>query len=133
MATIPTTPFDVIKTKMNTQDCVKMVTVNQESEILCSITFKDPRTDKSKRSLFRQTLSTAISHSKPNTTACGSSYCIKYPTIKDTVVRIFQEHGIKGFFKGLKMRLLIQTPSSSISWGTYEFFKRVFSSSKKIY
>jgi hypothetical protein len=29
-----------------------------------------------------------------------------------------------GFFKGMKMRILIQCPSSAISWGTYEMFKR---------
>ena len=73
---------------------------------------------KSKPSLLRPTLASAISTSK-NYTVCGSSYCLKYPTVRETVIRIYKDHGLMGFFKGMKMRLLIQTPSSALSWGTY--------------
>ena len=132
MATLPTTPFDVIKTKMNTQDCLKTVPLSGD-ELYCSTTPKTDTRTKSKRSLFRQTLSTPISNSKPHISACGASYCVKYPTVRSTVVKIFQEYGVKGFFKGLKMRILIQTPSSSISWGTYELFKKALSTPKHPY
>lgn len=95
MATIPTTPFDVIKTKMNTQDCVKNVPLNLNGDHapFCDSGLRDKhdlRTDRSKRSLFRQTLSTPICNSKSYVSACGASYCVKYPTVSSTIVKIFQ-------------------------------------------
>lgn len=89
MATLPTTPFDVIKTKMNTQDCVKTVPLNGDP-VFCAGRAMDSRADKSKKSLFRQTLTSPISSGKPLASACGASYCVKYPTVSSTVRKIFQ-------------------------------------------
>mmetsp|Transcript_10567 Transcript_10567/g.19477 ORF Transcript_10567/g.19477 Transcript_10567/m.19477 type:complete len:648 (+) Transcript_10567:106-2049(+) len=33
---------------------------------------------------------------------------------------IFQEHGMRGFYKGLVPRLIVATPSAAMCWGTYE-------------
>lgn len=49
---------------------------------------------------------------------------IKYHSVVDAAKKIYAESGVLGFFRGLKMRILIQCPSSAISWGTYEMFKR---------
>jgi hypothetical protein len=35
-----------------------------------------------------------------------------------------------GFFKGLKMRILIETPSNSIVWGSYELIKKLLTDHK---
>jgi hypothetical protein len=34
-----------------------------------------------------------------------------------------QEDGAMGFFKGLQMRMAIQSISSGVAWGTYQLIK----------
>jgi len=36
---------------------------------------------------------------------------------------IYDRHGIKGFFRGFKPRVLTNMPSTAISWSVYEYFK----------
>lgn len=48
---------------------------------------------------------------------------VKYRNIMDTLRIIWQEEGITGFFKGMKMRVMIQSTSSGIAWGTYQIIK----------
>lgn len=36
---------------------------------------------------------------------------------------IYNRHGIKGFFRGFKPRVLTNMPSTAISWSVYEYFK----------
>lgn len=49
---------------------------------------------------------------------------IKYRDIFSTMRAIYTENGFaKGFFRGLTPRILSNSPSCAISWGTYEIVK----------
>ena len=48
---------------------------------------------------------------------------IRYHNIKETVKIIWMEDGLRGFFRGVQMRMLIQSFSSGIGWGTYQLIK----------
>lgn len=48
----------------------------------------------------------------------------KYKNIFSTMRAIYHENGfVKGFFRGLTPRILSNSPSCAISWGTYEIVK----------
>lgn len=53
---------------------------------------------------------------------------VRYRSIMDAVKAIWKEEGILGFFKGVKMRMMIQSVSSGIGWGTYQLVKGLSSS-----
>jgi len=55
---------------------------------------------------------------------------IKYRTICDTALTIWREEGFKGFFRGMKMRMMIQSTSSGIAWGTYQIVKEMLTKPK---
>ncbi|KAI8988269.1 mitochondrial carrier domain-containing protein [Mycotypha africana] len=42
---------------------------------------------------------------------------------KEAVSIIYSRHGVKGFFRGFKPRVLTNMPSTAISWSVYEYFK----------
>ena len=48
---------------------------------------------------------------------------IKYRNIVSTAKAIWREEGFKGFFRGVQMRMAIQSVSSGIGWGTYHLVK----------
>lgn len=54
---------------------------------------------------------------------------IKYRNIVDTTATIYREQGLKGFFSGMKMRMVIQSVSSAVAWGTYQALKNTLSNS----
>lgn len=41
----------------------------------------------------------------------------------DAVVKIYALEGLAGFFKGVRARMMVHTPSTAIAWSTYEFVK----------
>jgi len=45
---------------------------------------------------------------------------------KQAAIRIYQQEGTAGFFRGFTPRILSHTPAVAISWTTYEAFKRYF-------
>ncbi|KAJ3333581.1 Fe(2+) transporter [Blyttiomyces sp. JEL0837] len=45
--------------------------------------------------------------------------------MSDAMRIIYQRHGLVGFFKGIKPRILTHMPSTAICWTTYEFLKHV--------
>ena len=49
----------------------------------------------------------------------------------DTVRTIWKEEGFLGFFKGMKMRILIQSVSSGVGWGTYHLVKNFMAEDTK--
>jgi predicted regulator of amino acid metabolism with ACT domain len=55
---------------------------------------------------------------------------VKYRNILETTRLIFKEEGVKGFFKGVQMRMAIQSVSSGIGWGTYQLVKGLMSKSQ---
>lgn len=120
ISSIPTTPLDVIKTKLNTQYCQSS---NCEKMPLCNILrSKIERTNNSSdkfefkgRTLLmqnREGMSTVRDH-------------VRYRNILETAKTIWREEGVKGFFRGVQMRMAIQSISSGIGWGTYQLIKGI--------
>lgn len=112
LASIPTTPLDVIKTKLNTQTCL-----NRECEkrTVCERMVKESRK--------LEVHTSNINSVNPPAQVVYTNSRIKYHNILDTTVTIFREEGLSGFFLGLRMRMAIQTISSAIAWGTYQVVK----------
>jgi solute carrier family 25 (mitochondrial iron transporter), member 28/37 len=48
---------------------------------------------------------------------------IRYTDVWSTIKHTYQQEGLKAFRKGMGPRLCINTPSTALSWGTYEFIK----------
>jgi len=48
----------------------------------------------------------------------------------ETVKTIWREEGVTGFFRGMQMRMAIQSVSSGIGWGTYQLIKGVMVANK---
>lgn len=121
LASIPTNPFDVIKTRLNTQTCLSnnyekkrtlCNTLNSKSKVDYALNWKSKSEPE-----FR--LKMGISSEK--------LVKLKYANIHDAAYKIFQEEGVMGFFSGLKMRIPIQSLSSAIAWGTYHVINKFFS------
>lgn len=55
---------------------------------------------------------------------------IKYRNIIETIKTIWREEGVPGFFRGMQMRMAIQSVSSGIGWGTYQLVKGVIITNK---
>lgn len=41
----------------------------------------------------------------------------------NTLVRIYQVKGVRGYFRGLSARVIYQVPSTALCWSVYEMFK----------
>jgi len=52
--------------------------------------------------------------------SAGPEMPLRYSGIVSTMTVIFQEEGIRGFFRGLGPRVALAMPSAAICWGTYE-------------
>jgi hypothetical protein len=48
---------------------------------------------------------------------------IKYRNFWEAARKIMHEDGAMGFFKGVHMRMAIQSVSSGVAWGTYQLIK----------
>jgi Mitochondrial carrier protein. len=57
---------------------------------------------------------------------------IKYRSFLSTCRIIFQEEGVRGFYKGVVPRIMSQAPSSAISWSAYEMLKRLLNTNKQL-
>ena len=52
--------------------------------------------------------------------------------LSDAVKKVYEVAGVKGFFKGLKARVLYQMPATAVCWSTYEFFKYLLNRTEKV-
>ena len=91
-----TTPFDVIKTRLQTQ--------HEESKVL-------KREDPLSRSTLGQGQNTQNAH--------------RYVGVKSTFEYIWKNEGASGFFRGLGPRMMIFLPGAAISWSSYEYIKKL--------
>lgn len=115
LASIPTTPFDVIKTKLNTQSCLNYQCGKKS---VCDIL--------TNQKISYNNVGAAAGVGEPAlkmSFSNGKKVNIKYKNILDTTATIFKEEGMAGFFSGIKMRMVIQSVSSAIAWGTYHVVK----------
>ena len=130
-----TTPLDNIKTRLN----VQQVCVDQLMKI------KENLTPRSKRLNIQEIVGETVagrfpvlkrefSHNNLNMPNCkcnpfspqnsAGSELVKYPNALCAIKIIRKEEGLRGFFKGLSMRMSSQSLSAAISWCIYEFCKK---------
>ncbi|CAF0849010.1 unnamed protein product [Adineta steineri] len=98
IASAVTTPLDVCKTLLNTQECCLVST----GEPTCAV----PR----------------ISTGNGNNVLATE----KARGLVTAVRVIYTQGGLAAFFKGLTPRVLYQMPSTAVAWSCYEFFKHSF-------
>lgn len=110
-----TCPMDNVKTKLQTQNTVS------SCEILEAKISKD---FKGCEPICEETCFPQTENSNKNQEKKPDK--IKYRNIKETVLQIYREDGIKkGFFRGVGPRMTLNSPSCAISWGSYEIMKHL--------
>lgn len=101
LAAAVTTPLDVCKTALNTQDWRMIVTASAASPCCAPV---------------------AVVAQRP------AAHC---PTavngLRDAVRAVYRLRGLAGFFAGLQARMMFQMPSTALSWSVYELFKFLLS------
>ena len=95
VASALTTPLDVCKTLLNTQEC-------------CLASTGGPTC-----ALPRSSVGTSTTKSLATGEATGLISAVRV---------IYVQGGLPAFFKGLTPRILYQMPSTAVAWSCYEFF-----------
>ena len=119
--------MDNVKTKLQTQSlkssCEKIECITQELDKQVNsskLNEFNSLTENEKKNILRNPKENLNILSKKDSLVAE----LKYKNIPSTIKVIYQEHGfIKGFFRGLTPRILSNSPSCAISWGTYEVVK----------
>lgn len=94
-----TTPLDVIKTKLQTQNLEPCPRVG------------------SIRIIGVNTVEASLANQNVH------GIILNYKTSSQVIEQIMKESGYSGFFRGMGARMLVQAPSVAISWTAYETFK----------
>lgn len=118
--------MDNIKTRLQTQSikssCEKIECITQELEKQMNSSSSKINEFKSLNENSKKNLAGASAHKDVLVAE------VKYKNIFSTVKAIYTESGfVKGFFRGLTPRILSNSPSCAISWGTYEIVKHFLS------
>jgi solute carrier family 25 iron transporter 28/37 len=107
IAAAVTTPLDVCKTLINTQECCN-------PEELCK---------KGTNKFIGLNASLSIIGASASVTASG---------LRDALFIIYRAEGLKGFFKGIVPRTVFQIPGTAISWSVYEYFKHYLNQKNRV-
>ncbi|XP_056136366.1 mitoferrin-2-like [Lampris incognitus] len=101
LAAAATTPLDVCKTLLNTQEALAINVVQAQ---------------------VQASAATAAASTVASASAPGDRHISGLGEAFRTVYRM---GGIPAFFKGVQARVIYQMPSTAISWSVYEFFKYI--------
>ncbi|CAF0790018.1 unnamed protein product [Brachionus calyciflorus] len=114
IAAAVTTPLDVCKTLINTQECCN-------PDELC----------KGVKSTFSNKINFApLNANFVRNTSNMSTPGITASGLRDAVYIIYKHEGLRGFFKGIAPRTLFQIPGTAVSWSVYEYFKHSLNKNK---
>lgn len=132
LSSLVTTPLDNIKTRLNVQNFFNK---NQDTftEILRHTKNKSSTQNGTSFSLMnkRLALRKGITFNTVKDTTCNKcnfstepNKLVKYPNALCAIKIIMREEGIRGFYKGIGLRLTSQSMSTAMSWTIYEFLKK---------
>jgi solute carrier family 25 (mitochondrial iron transporter), member 28/37 len=114
IAAAVTTPLDVCKTLLNTQECCNPEELCKTVNATSSSCSSNPS-----NKLNMNTIINSNTFIRSQSTAT-----IKFATgLKDAATIIYRTEGAKGFFKGVVPRTVFQIPGTAVSWSVYEYFK----------
>jgi solute carrier family 25 iron transporter 28/37 len=121
LAAAITTPLDVCKTVINTQECCN-------PEILCKSSpiksfEKSPNSTVSSSNQINQTKMMNIITNQSFVRSQSTTSVSTVNGFKDAARIIYRIEGFKGFFKGVMPRTIFQIPGTAVSWSVYEYFK----------
>lgn len=136
LCSLITTPLDNIKTRLNVQQFYKQINEGlNKSKVGKNGTGLNKDTSASITPKV-MALKREYTHAKTvhNCGRCANpnagNLLVKYPNAMCAMKIIKTEEGMRGFYKGLTLRLTTQSLSTAIAWTTYEYFKSFLIKSK---
>jgi len=130
LAAAITTPLDVCKTLLNTQECcnpqehckntININNIEQQPPKAPTNTISSQPLNNLNTTFVRSHTTTPIAASA---SASASSVMPFARGLKDAAMIVYQVEGARGFFKGLVPRTVFQIPGTAVSWSVYEYFK----------
>ena len=136
VAALLTTPLDVIKTRLQTQNLVSQTLTPGPVPPLACPGFKQAKrhiVSSSKPVTIGAPLHAVedIKMSQVNNTAhsTGASAGLRYHSMAQTFRSVVKEEGYIALLTGAVPRILVNAPSVAISWTAYEFAKSVLADS----
>ena len=136
LCSLITTPLDNIKTRLNVQQFYKQKIEGlnkSKNSVATGSLLKDGLNINGKQLALKREytlLKTIHENCSKCTKSNTNSILVKYPNALCAIKIIMKEEGLKGFYKGLSLRLTTQSVSTAISWTTYEYFKSFLIKSK---
>lgn len=117
-ASMLTTPLDVVKTRLQTQEVVPSCPRLQEM-------WQKERERVMKQQLGQnqQNFECCDKHATRSKDCGFEIKHTRYVDIKHTAQYIYKNEGLMAFTKGVLPRMSISAPSTALSWGTYELIK----------
>lgn len=140
LAAAVTTPLDVCKTLINTQECCNPNELCKKGGVFTSgsgsgtsgstssssgtgsgsAQSSGPPTLKTKPSFNINAIVNATGFVRAQSTTTGM---MTASGLRDAVWIIYRAEGARGFFKGIMPRTVFQIPGTAVSWSVYEYFK----------